>query len=427
MGLHTRKTSSRLRPLLAATLCAGLALGAWAGGARLAERWEAPAPDAQKTSALKVQPVQASLGWQVKSVAPETLAANAAILEKVRKAWAASRAEKEAVLEAQSFDSRFGSSAATIRTAHVESNGRLALNAPRPATFEEAKPAEQKIADAAASAILMVSAHAAARSSGVEMKDVRPAAVADASLDKGEVQVASLETDAMPDIGTTDDEKPQLWQLPDRALAPVFRPQAKIAPEPADHGDETDAEPAKPAPAQRKAPAVLAYAKPDDPLEESRGRASSIPWPTRGNRTAVYDISAATVYMPNGEKLEAHSGRGEMRDNPKFTHVTMRGPTPPATYNLKMRESRFHGVEAIRLNPVDGKAPQGRVGLLAHTYLLRVRGDSSGCVVFKDYNRFLAAFKRGEVDRMVVVASMNGKGPSLASRVASIFTPSRSR
>jgi hypothetical protein len=139
-----------------------------------------------------------------------------------------------------------------------------------------------------------------------------------------------------------------------------------------------------------------------------------------GRKTAVYDVSGAVVYMPNGDKLEAHSGRGSMRDNPKYSHVKMRGPTPASTYKLTMRESRFHGVEAIRLNPIDGKAPKNRTGLLAHTYLLRVPGDSSGCVVFKDYARFLAAFKRGEVQHMVVVDRLDS-APT-APRVASLFS-----
>jgi hypothetical protein len=69
-----------------------------------------------------------------------------------------------------------------------------------------------------------------------------------------------------------------------------------------------------------------------------------------------------------------------------------------------MRESRFHGVEAIRLTPVNGKNPYGRNGLLAHTEMLRGRPEqSNGCVAFKDYERFLKAFKRGKITRMIVV------------------------
>lgn len=155
---------------------------------------------------------------------------------------------------------------------------------------------------------------------------------------------------------------------------------------------------------------MLAYAKPENPLasdsDEDRpsffGRKPKLP----GRGVAVYDISAGIVHMPNGEKLEAHSGRAHMRDNPKFVHVKNRGPTPPNVYNLRMRESRFHGIEAIRMTPVGDSKMYGRDGFLTHTYLLRKRGDSSGCVVFEDYNKFLNAFKRGHVKTLIVVPRM---------------------
>ena len=97
-----------------------------------------------------------------------------------------------------------------------------------------------------------------------------------------------------------------------------------------------------------------------------------------------------------------------MRDNPNYVHVKMKGPTPPGTYKVTMRESLFHGVAAVRLTPVNGIAPHGRDGLLAHSYLLRNRGDSHGCVAFEEYPRFLKAFKRGEISHMVIVKSMKG-------------------
>ena len=50
----------------------------------------------------------------------------------------------------------------------------------------------------------------------------------------------------------------------------------------------------------------------------------------------------------------------------------MRGATPPATYELKLRESLFHGVRALRLTPIDSNV-YGRDGLLAHTYMLGPR------------------------------------------------------
>ncbi|WP_325611044.1 DUF2778 domain-containing protein [Pseudorhodoplanes sp.] len=120
-------------------------------------------------------------------------------------------------------------------------------------------------------------------------------------------------------------------------------------------------------------------------------------------KTAIYDINAKAVYMPNGEKLEAHSGYGQYMDDPKHVKLRMRGVTPPNTYRLTMRESRFHGVEAIRMNPEDRDGMFGRNGILVHPYMLGPNGQSNGCVSIKDYPKFLAAFKRGEVNRMIVV------------------------
>lgn len=124
-------------------------------------------------------------------------------------------------------------------------------------------------------------------------------------------------------------------------------------------------------------------------------------------KTAYYDITAKTVYMPNGERLEAHSGLGQYMDDPRHYKLRMRGVTPPNTYRLKMRESLFHGVRAIRLLPEDRAAMNGRDGILAHTYMLGPSGQSNGCVSFKYYDKFLQAYLRGEVERMVVVFKMD--------------------
>ncbi len=124
--------------------------------------------------------------------------------------------------------------------------------------------------------------------------------------------------------------------------------------------------------------------------------------------TAVYDITAKKVYLPDGTELEAHSGLGDKMDKPDFVHLRMRGATPPHIYDLKMRESLFHGVEAIRLNPIGGEgAIHGRDGLLAHTYMLGPNGQSNGCVSFKDYNRFLRAYKNNEIKRLAVISSLD--------------------
>lgn len=121
------------------------------------------------------------------------------------------------------------------------------------------------------------------------------------------------------------------------------------------------------------------------------------------NGTAVYNISTHTVYLPNGQRLEAHSGLGANLDNPRSVSVRMRGATPPHVYELTPRERLFHGVAALRLNPVGGGHLYGRNGLLAHTYMLGPRGDSNGCISFRNYNAFLQAYRSGEVKRLVVV------------------------
>ena len=86
----------------------------------------------------------------------------------------------------------------------------------------------------------------------------------------------------------------------------------------------------------------------------------------------------------------------------------MHGATPPHLYDLALRESLFHGVQAIRLKPVGGESEIfGRTGLLAHTYMLGPRGDSNGCVSFKNYDAFLRAFKTGKISRLAVIARLD--------------------
>jgi hypothetical protein len=165
------------------------------------------------------------------------------------------------------------------------------------------------------------------------------------------------------------------------------------------------------------APTALGYAAVDSGSGAIPSRQRLVPAPAMGSGVAVYDITAGRVTLPNGEVLEAHSGLGPAQDNPRHVHLTMRGATPPGTYDLREREALFHGVRAIRLNPVGGPgAIHGRVGLLAHTYMLGPSGASNGCVVFRDYNRFLQAFLRGEVQRLVVVAGNGQDGPPASGR-----------
>jgi Protein of unknown function (DUF2778) len=125
------------------------------------------------------------------------------------------------------------------------------------------------------------------------------------------------------------------------------------------------------------------------------------------NMTAVYDITAHAVYLPNGMSLEAHSGMGNLRDDPEHVSVPNAGATPPATYDLKLRERLFHGVQALRMIPSEGSDTGGRSGLLAHSFMLGPKGDSNGCISIRDYDRFLKAFNDGEINRVVVVPSLS--------------------
>jgi len=125
------------------------------------------------------------------------------------------------------------------------------------------------------------------------------------------------------------------------------------------------------------------------------------------SHTAIYDISAHRVYLPSGERLEAHSGLGDFMDDVRAVNLKKLGPTPPNVYELKLRESLFHGVQAIRLVPVAGSKMYGRDGMLAHPFMLGENGESNGCVSFKDYPAFLKAYQRGDVTRMVVVEHLD--------------------
>ncbi len=244
---------------------------------------------------------------------------------------------------------------------------------------------------------------------------------------------------ALADDDDSDDGDSNGLLLPDGVPLPGERPRLRAArtelPRTETARIEPVVRPAAPAPVPAAPVRTSLFGKASTPAPQARTQLAYAPqsgdtdsspqsrlfgstFTRHRDRVAIYDISAATVYMPNGERLEAHSGMGYMRDNPRYVNQKNRGPTPPHTYDLRLRESRFHGVQAIRLTPVDGANLYNRDGLLAHTFMLRNRGDSNGCVVFKDYNRFLTAFKRGEVTKLVVVAHMPS---SRTSRIASLF------
>ena len=133
--------------------------------------------------------------------------------------------------------------------------------------------------------------------------------------------------------------------------------------------------------------------------------------PVADGHTAIYDIVAQRVYLPNGQRLEAHSGFGNYLDDPRYVSEKDMGPTPPNVYDLSLREEPFHGVRAIRLTPVGDGNMFGRDGMLAHSYMLGPNGQSNGCVSFNDYPTFLNAVLSGEVNRLVVVEHL-GTTPS---------------
>jgi hypothetical protein len=160
-------------------------------------------------------------------------------------------------------------------------------------------------------------------------------------------------------------------------------PQAPVPPNGATHGTPGDVKPTVNAP--------------DAPPKAS-------PAPTGANQhTAVYDVSTHTVYLPDGTKLEAHSGIGAAQDNPNSGSQRNRGSTPTGVYKLTPREARYHGVAALRLTPVNGTDTHGRDGLLTHSYMFGPRGESHGCVVFRNYPAFLQAYQSGQVNQIKVV------------------------
>jgi hypothetical protein len=134
------------------------------------------------------------------------------------------------------------------------------------------------------------------------------------------------------------------------------------------------------------------------------------------SHTAVYDIEGHVVYLPDGEKLEAHSGMGKLQDDLRYVSEKGRGPTPPNVYRLALRKTLFHGVQAIRLSPVDGSKMYGRDGILAHPYMLGPEGQSNGCVSVQDYPKFLEAYLSGKIDRLIVVPKL-ADAPAYAENI----------
>ncbi len=212
---------------------------------------------------------------------------------------------------------------------------------------------------------------------------------------------------AMPSLDRTSPDRTNAMPLPSpRPLAaPQFQPPREIA--------RVALSPVEPETTASISPQPAAL---ESPLQRLLApQAARSPSPLLANvddRTAIYDIEAHVVYLPNGDRMEAHSGLGQWLDDPHHVNIKDRGATPPNVYDLALRDGLFHGVEAIRLTPIGDTNMYGRDGILAHPFMLGPTGQSFGCVSFRDYERFLHAFKRGEVDRIVVVPHLDAKPPA---------------
>jgi hypothetical protein len=132
-------------------------------------------------------------------------------------------------------------------------------------------------------------------------------------------------------------------------------------------------------------------------------------------KTALYDIERRVVYLPNGEKLEAHSGFGKYMDDPTSVDRKNLGVTPPNVYAVTFREKPFHGVRALRLTPIGKGNMYGRDGMLAHSYLLDQAGSSNGCISVKDYDKLLQAYENGAFQRFIVVPRIDERAPALVA------------
>ena len=72
---------------------------------------------------------------------------------------------------------------------------------------------------------------------------------------------------------------------------------------------------------KRETSAALAYAPADGGVFSDGKSKSGTRLPPNDGVTAIYDIKARTVHLPDGTKLEAHSGLGPKMDDPRYVHV----------------------------------------------------------------------------------------------------------
>jgi len=283
--------------------------------------------------------------------------------------------QQVAAITPSMFNDRFGAASAQ----GVESNAASAAPPPEPLKLAEATPksvAAAKLAEA--------------RSSGTRSRSASNTQVALNTPEPARAPEASPKSSGL-----------SIRDMADRAKAAVMSITS------GDRKSIVDKLWGKPA----QGSSMLAYASADASVTGGIGRAQNPMLggsPPYDRDTAVYDISAHTVYLPDGSKLDAHSGLGSNLDDPRSARVRMRGVTPPHIYELKPREALFHGVPALRLLPIGGEdSIYGRDGLLAHTFMLGPNGDSNGCVSFRDYNAFLNAYRNGGIRKLAVLARID--------------------
>jgi hypothetical protein len=302
-----------------------------------------------------------------------------------------------------SFEAHVSRSASVaIRTAFAELEPRSAVSTPAPVSPQPSLSFEDRFAAASAQGV-------------APAPQPEPSKVAEAPKQQ--------ETDKQAETQRAKDTPAKQSARVQVASVPPAPPPAEPAPKTADSVVHDLAQRAKAAVMSitssdrqkiveklwgKQTSPLLAYASADASVTASIAPAQNPALggsPPYDRSTAVYDISAHTVYLPDGTRLEAHSGLGPKLDDPGSANIRMRGVTPPHIYELKPREALFHGVPALRLTPIGGEeAIYGRAGLLAHTYMLGPNGDSNGCVSFKDYSAFLNAYHNQGIRKLAVLA-----------------------
>ena len=125
-------------------------------------------------------------------------------------------------------------------------------------------------------------------------------------------------------------------------------------------------------------------------------------------RTAIYDISAHTVYLPNG--ATAGGAFGSRRRDRTIRASCMKecaGRRHQMFTSLLRANSFFMGFKRCVSNPsaraIFSDAPDFWRILICSC----ANGASNGCVSFKNYDAFLQAYQNGEIKHLAVVAHLD--------------------